>query len=105
MKHIKNILYIIGVLFSIGMVLIISTAIVQFGTEAITKSLEISLKDDFLLTITGGLGTAITGTICTAAFFICSVLFDAITTFLFVNVFSMTHKIHVAAEKTGQTSF
>lgn len=128
MKHIKNILYIIGVLLSIGMVLIISTAIVQLGTEAITKSLKISLKDDFLFTISGGLGTAITGTICAAyvkkknytscievrepfrikscayysavTFFLCSVLFDAITTFLFVNVFSMTDEIHVAAEKS-----
>lgn len=127
MKHMKNIWYIIRILFSIGMVLILSTAIVQFGTEAITKSLGISMKADFLSTISGGLGTAITGTICAAyakkknytnyievrepfriktcayycaaAFFICSVLYDAITTFLFVNVFSMTDEIHVAAEK------
>ena len=128
MKHIKNILYIIGVLLSTGTVLIISTAIVQLGTEAITESLGISLKDDYLFTISGGLGTAITGTICAAyvkkknytscmevrepfrikscayysalAFFVCSVLFDAITTFLFVNVFSMTDEIHVPAEKS-----
>lgn len=64
MKHIKNILYIIGVLFSTGMILFISTATLQLGTEAIAKSLKISLKDDFLFTISGGLGTAITGIIC-----------------------------------------
>lgn len=133
MKHIKNILYMLGVLFSIGMILIISTAIVQLGTEAIIKGLEISLKDDFLFTISGNLGTAITGTICAVyvkkknytsymktrepfrikhcayysaiAFFVCSVLFDAITTFLFVNVFSMTDEVHVAVEKSWADLF
>lgn len=128
MKRIKDILYLIGVLFSIGMVLFLSTAIVQLGTEALVKSLGLSLKDDFLFTISGGFGTAITGILCAfyvkkknytscleacepfqikkcayysaVAFFTCSVLFDAVTTFLFVYVFSMTDEIHVAAQKS-----
>lgn len=128
MKRIKDILYLIGVLFSIGMVLFLSTAIVQLGTEALVKSLGLSLKDDFLFTISGGFGTAITGILCAFyvkkknytscleacepfqikkcayysafAFFTCSVLFDAVTTFLFVYVFSMKDEIHVAAQKS-----
>lgn len=128
MKRIKNILYLIGVLFSIGMILFLATAIVQLGTEAAAASLGISLKDDFLFTVSGGVGTAITGTLCAfyvkkknytsclearepfrikkcayysaVSFFICSVLFDAVTTLLFVYVFSMTDEIHVAAQKS-----
>lgn len=128
MKRIKDILYMIGVLFSIGLVLLLSTATVQLGTEAVAKSLGLFLKDDFLFTISGGFGTAITGILCAfyvkkknytscleacepfrikkcayysaVAFFTCSVLFDAVTTFLFVYVFSMTDEIHVAAQKS-----
>lgn len=128
MKRIKDILYLIGVLFSIGTVLFLATAIVQLGTEAAAGSLDISLKDDFLFTVSGGFGTAITGILCAfyvkkrnytdclearepfrikkcayysaVAFFTCSVLFDAVTTLLFVHVFSMTDEIHVAAQKS-----
>ena len=123
MKRFKDILYLIGVLFSIGMVLFLSTAIVQLGTEALVKSMGLSLKDDFLFTISGGFGTVITGILCAfyvkkknyisclearepfrikkcayysaVAFFTCSVLFDAVTTFLFVYAFSMKDEIHV----------
>lgn len=64
MKRIKDILYLIGFLFSIGMILFLATAIVQLGTEAAAGSLGIYLKDDFLFTVSGGVGTAITGTLC-----------------------------------------
>lgn len=128
MKHIKNFLYIFAVFVVIGAVLCISTVIVQLGTEAIAKGIDISLKDELLFSISGGLGTAITGVICAfyvkkknytdcievkepfrikkcvyygaLAFCVCGVLFYAITTFLFVYVFSMTDEVHVVVEKS-----
>ena len=64
MKYIKNFLYIFTVVVVVGSVLCISTAIVQLGTEAIVNAIGFSLKEDWLFSISGGLGTAITGTLC-----------------------------------------
>ena len=66
MKYIKNFLYIFAVVVVVGIVLCISTAIVQLGTEAIVNAVGFSLKEDWLFSISGGLGTAITGTLCAA---------------------------------------
>lgn len=128
MKYIKNFLYIFAVAAVVGIVLCISTAIVQLGTEAIVNAVGLSLKDDWLYSISGGLGTAITGTLCavyvkkknytacvevkepfsikkslyfsTLAWSICSILFYAITTVLFVHVFTLTDEVHVIVEKS-----
>ena len=64
MKHIKKFWYIIAVFAAVGIVLCISTVIVQLGTEAIANGIGVSLKDEWLFSISGGLGTAITGTLC-----------------------------------------
>lgn len=128
MKHIKKFWYIIAVFAAVGIVLCISTVIVQLGTEAIANGIGVSLKDEWLFSISGGLGTAITGTLCAfyvkkknytdyieerepfrikkclyygvLAFSVCSVLFYAITTFLFAYVFSMTDEVHAVVEKS-----
>lgn len=128
MKHIKNFGYIFAVITVVGIVLFVLTAIVQLGTEAMANGIGISLKDDWLFSISGGLGTAITGALCAIyvkkknytdcieikepfqikkclyfsalAWSTCSILFYAITTFLFVYVFSMTDEIHVVVEKS-----
>lgn len=128
MKHIKNFLYIFAVGAVVGIVLFISTVIVQLGTEAIVNAVGLSLKDDLLFSISGGLGTAITGTLCAVyvkkknytacvevkepfrikkclyfsalAGSICSILFYAITTVLFVHVLSLTDEVHVIVEKS-----
>ena len=128
MKQIKNFLYIFAVFAAAGFLLFLSTAIVQLGTVAITNAMGISLTDDWLFSISGSLGTAITGTLCAVyvkkknytdcievkepfrikkclyfsviAFSVCTVLFDAITTVLFVQVFSMADEVHVVVEKS-----
>lgn len=128
MKYIKNFLYIFAVAVVMGIVLCISTAIVQLGTEAIVNAVGLSLKDDWLFSISGSLGIAITGTLCaiyvkkknyiacveakepfrikkclyfsTLAWSICSILFYAITTVLFVHVFTLTDEVHVIVEKS-----
>lgn len=128
MKYIKNFLYIFAVVAVVGIVLCISTVIVQLGTEAIVNAVGFSLKEDWLFAISGGLGTAITGTLCAVyvkkknytacvevkeplhikkclyfsalAWSICSILFYAITTVLFVRVFSLTDEVHVIIEKS-----
>lgn len=128
MKHIKNALYTLGVLAVLGIVLCVSTAIAQLGTEAMAKGIGFSLKNDWLYSISGSMGTAITGALCAfyakrkkytdcieakepfrvktglyyglISFCICSVLFYAISTFLFVNVFSLTGEVFVPAQKS-----
>lgn len=128
MKHMKNFLYILFVFAAAGTVLCISTIIVQLGIQAITNCIGIAQKDKWFVGISGELGTAITGTLCALyvkrkhytdcieakepfqikkclyygaiEFNVCEVLFYAITTVLFVYVFSMTDEIHVAAEKS-----
>lgn len=127
MKHIKNFGYIFAVFAVVGIVLLISTGAVQLGTKAIANGIGVSLKDDWLFSVSGGLGTAITGMLCAVyvkkrnytdfievkepfqikkclyfsalAWSICSILFYAITTVLFVHVFALTDEVHVAAEK------
>lgn len=128
MKYIKNFLYVFVVFVVIGIILGISTVIMQLWTEKIANGIGISLKEEWLFSISGGLSTAITGTICAfyvkkknytdcievkepfrikkclyygaIAFCVCGVLFYAITTILFVYVFSMTNKGHVVVEKS-----
>lgn len=127
MKHIKNFFYILAVLAVIGVVLFITIIIVQLGTDAIAKGIGISIKDDWLFSISGGLGTAIAGTLCAvyvnrknyivglevkepfrmkkglyygALAVSVDALFYAITTMLFVYVFSMTDEVHVVVEKS-----
>lgn len=128
MKHIKNFLYIFLVFAAVGIVLCISTVIAQFGTEAAANGIGVSLKDEWLFAISGGLGTAITGALCAfyvkkknytdcvevkspfrikkclyysaIALSVCEVLFYAITTTLFVHVFSMTDEVHIVLEKS-----
>lgn len=128
MKQIKNLLYILLVFSAVGIVLCISTAIVQLGTEAIANGIGISLKEEWLFAISGGLGTAITGALCAfyvkkknytdcieakepfqirkslyfgaIALCVCEVLFYAVTTVLFVYVFSMTDEAHVVVKKS-----
>lgn len=128
MKQMKNFLYIFLVLAAVGILLCIATAIVQLGTEAAANCIGISLKDEWLFEISGSLGTAITAALCVVfvkkknytdcievkepfqikkslyysalAVSVCEVLFYAVTTVLFVYVFSMTDEVHVAAEKS-----
>lgn len=128
MKHIKNFGYIFAVLVTIFGILCISTIILQLGVEAIANGINFPLKDDWLFAISGGFGTAITGCLCavyvkkkkytdcivakeafqikkclyygTLAWSICSVLFYAVTTILFVYVFSLTDEVYVPAEKS-----
>lgn len=128
MKHIKNFLYLFFVFGAAGIVLCISAGIVQFGTGAITNRIGITLNDEWLVKISGGLGTAITGTLYAfyvkkknytdcietkepfqikkclyygaIAYSVCGVLFYAVTTVLFVYVFSMTNEVHVVVEKS-----
>lgn len=128
MKQIKNILYLIGVVAALAVLLVISTVIVLLGMEAVTGGLGVVLKKDLLYGAGGCLGTAVTGAIAavyvkkkgytgcvevrepfrikTCAYYgaltysICSVLFFAITTFLFAHVFSMVCEPQVMMEKT-----
>lgn len=127
MKHIKNFLYAVAVFAAAGIVLFAATAVAQLVMEAFAKGVGISLEDDWLFSISGGLGTAVTGALFAAyvkkknytgcmevkvpfqmkrclyygalAWSICSILFYAITTTLFVYVFSMTDEVNAAAEK------
>ena len=128
MKYIKNVLYLFWVLAAVGMVLVVGTAIVQLGTEAIASGMGIPLKDEWLFEISGGLGTAVAGILCAfyvkkknfidcipmkepfrmkkclyysaMALSVCTVLFYAITTAIFVYVFSMTDEAHIVVEKS-----
>lgn len=128
MKHFKDLGYIFTVIAIVGGILCISTGIIQLSAEAIANGIGFPLKDDWLFSISGGFGTAVTGILCanyvkkkkytdsikarepfqiknclyygTLAWSICSVLFYAITTILFVYVLSMTDEIYVPAEKS-----
>ncbi len=128
MKQIKNILYIIKVIAVLAALLFVSTAIVQLGMMAVTRGLGIALKEELLYDISGSLGTAITGAVTAAyvkkkkytycvkmrepfriktcayysalTYCICSVLFFALTTFLFACVFSMVQEPQILAEKS-----
>lgn len=129
MKLIKHVLYILGVLLSIGIVLIASVLVTQLGIEGIAKIIGTSIKENLLFSISGSMGTVITGSILALyvkkkgytecikvkkpfqlkscvyysaiALSVCSILFYVITTFVFVNIFSMTGESYVAVEESG----
>lgn len=129
MKHLKNILYLLAVILSFGIALFLPTALVQLGTEVMAHALHFHYNEELLYGISGGIGTIVAGTAfalyarkkhyapltetrspfqlrsalyyCALTVCICSILFDAISTFLFVHVFSMTADFHASAEKSG----
>jgi len=131
MKRMKNIVYVIGVILALGGLILLSTAILQIGMEIIAHSMGIVIPETVLYHVSGGMGTAVTGVLFAVyvkgkkytgsieerqpfhirtcayygalAFSICSVLFYAITTWVFAYVLGLTEKPNILLGETGES--
>ncbi|MBR4084188.1 MAG: CPBP family intramembrane metalloprotease [Lachnospiraceae bacterium] len=118
MKQVKSFGYAIGLVLLLGVIVILSTAALMVAMLASGKGLGIVINEDLLYSMSGSLGIGVAGSLVAIyvkkknyaghtqeknsfqvksaayyaswAFSLCSVLFYAITTFLFAHVLSLT---------------
>lgn len=129
MKQVKNALYVMGLVLLLGVIVLLSTAVLMAVLIKGGKGLGIAIDEDLLYSMSGSLGIGVTGILVaiyvkkksltqyaqekkpfqikTAAYYagwafsLCSVLFYAVTTFLFAYVFSLTEEANAVVENSG----
>lgn len=129
MKQVKKLFYVIGLALVLGVMVLVSGMVLAGVGLAIVKGFGIAINEDMVYHMSGNLGIGVTGIliaifvkkknyvqdmqakkpfqITTAAYYagwafsLCSVLFYAVTTFLFAHVFSLTEEANAVVENGG----
>lgn len=129
MKQVKNLFYVIGLVLGLGVIVLVSGMVLAGVGLAIVKGLGIAINEDMVYHMSGNLGIGVAGILVAIyvkkknyanamqakkpfqikaaayyagwAFSLCSVLFYAVTTFLFAHVFSLTEEANAVVENGG----